>query len=441
MEPIIALATPPLKSALALIRLSGDGVFDAVAKAMGFDAEEFSKRRIRVGYLGDKGKPIDEVVAFIFPNPNSFTGEDVVELSCHGSMIIVREILSYFYGKGIRQAERGEFSARAFYNGKVDLIEAEAINDLINATTKESKDLALLSLKGETSSLLSPIASKIDEMLALIEVNIDYPEYTDIEETNLTKVRAECQGLVDEVDSLIAGGRQGKVVREGVKVALVGEPNVGKSSLLNALLDEEKAIVTPIPGTTRDVVEGVISLRGIPLRLLDTAGIRESDDVVESIGIKKSVDSIKEADLVIVVHDDKNEEITNELEGYLANKTVIHVQNKADLLGEEKRVEGRVYVSALNKEIGALKDAIYDVLGVSDEAYKTPSFSNERELGLLLRMKEALEESMQLIDAGATVDFVSSGLQSARLCANELLGKEVSTDLSDEIFSRFCVGK
>lgn len=441
MEPIIALATPPLKSALALLRLSGDGVFEVVAKAMGVDATEFPKRRIRVGYIGEKDQQIDEVVAFIFVAPNSFTGEDVVELSCHGSMVIVKELLSYFYSKGIRQAERGEFSARAFYNGKVDLVEAEAINDLINATTKESKNLALLSLKGETSALLEPIAKEIDEMLALIEVNIDYPEYTDIEEANLEKIGENCRKLAAEISKLIASGKEGKIVKEGIKVALVGEPNVGKSSLLNALLEEEKAIVTPIPGTTRDIVEGTISLRGIPLHLLDTAGIRESDDIVESLGIKKSVDSIKEADLVIVVHDEKNEEKTLELQAYYENKRVIHVYNKADLLDESQKEEGRLYISASNKDIGALKEAIYQELGVSEEAYSTPSFSNERELGLLHRIKDALEETANACEGALTSDLVSAILQNARLFANDLLGKEVSLDLSAEIFSRFCVGK
>ena len=272
-------------------------------------------------------------------------------------------------------------------------------------------------------------------------MNIDYPEYTDIEEANLGKIGENCCRLAYEISKLIASGNEGKIVKEGIKVALVGEPNVGKSSLLNALLEEEKAIVTPIPGTTRDIVEGTISLKGIPLHLLDTAGIRESDDVVESLGIQKSVDSIREADLVIVVHDEKNEEKTLELQAYYENKRVIQVYNKADLLDDSKKVEGRLYISASNKDIGALKEAIYQELGVSEEAYSTPSFSNERELGLLHRIKDALEETANACKNCLTSDLVSAILQNARLFANELLGKEVSLDLSEEIFSRFCVGK
>lgn len=441
MDPIIALATPPLKSALSLLRLSGDGVLEVVAESMGIAPEAFRRKRIHVGFVnGSKGQ-IDEVVAFVFVAPNSFTGEDVVEISCHGSMLIVRELLAHFFSKGLRQAERGEFSARAFYNGKVDLVEAEAINDLINATTTEAKQLALLSLKGETSALLEPILTQIEEMLALIEVNIDYPEYTDIEEANLSSIGDTCGKLSKEISSLIASGSEGKIVREGIKVAIVGEPNVGKSSLLNALLKEEKAIVTPIPGTTRDVVEGTLSLKGVPLFLLDTAGIRESDDVVEALGIKKSVDSISKADLVIVVHDSKNDKNIGELQEYYKNKKVIHVHNKSDLLNDDEKEEGKLYISAAKGEVAELKDAMYDVLGLSDQAYTMPSFSNERELGLLKRIKEALDETEQACKNGLTSDLVSAVLQNARTYANELLGKDVSLDLSDEIFSRFCVGK
>ena len=303
MEPIIALATPPLKSALALIRLSGDGVFEAVAKSMRKDPENFSKKKIWVGYLYHEEEIIDEVVAFVYPAPNSFTGEDVVEISSHGSMIIVKEILTHFYAMGIRQAVNGEFSSRAFYNGKVDLVEAEAINDMINATTKESKNLALLSLKGDTSKLIFPILNWIDETLAALEVNIDYPEYTDIEETNFKEIKVQIEEKISDLKKLIKEGNQGKIIRNGIKIALIGEPNVGKSSLLNALLNEDKAIVSHIPGTTRDVVEGDLSLNGIPLHLLDTAGIRESDDYVETLGILKSRKSIEEADLVIWLSD------------------------------------------------------------------------------------------------------------------------------------------
>ncbi|MCR5078653.1 MAG: tRNA uridine-5-carboxymethylaminomethyl(34) synthesis GTPase MnmE [Bacilli bacterium] len=441
MDPIIALATPPLKSALALLRLSGEGVFDAVSKSLDMDLETFLKRKIQVGYLKHKGQIIDQVVCFIYVAPNSFTGEDSVEITCHGSMVIAKEILSHFYSLGIRQAERGEFSARAFYNGKLDLIEAEAVNDLINASTIESKNVAMLSLKGETSSLLYPVLKQIDEMLALIEVNIDYPEYTDIEEVNLSKIAKNCESLREDILSLIKEGNEGKIVREGIKVAIVGEPNVGKSSLLNALVEEEKAIVSSIPGTTRDIVEGDISVKGIPLHLLDTAGIRESKDYVENLGIERSRDAIKNADLVLLILDSNEEEKGSDLIELCEGKECIRVYNKADLLSEEKKKDGRIYISATNKDIGELKEAIYQKLGLSDKAFHAPSFSNARELALLEKIADSLFEAKNMCEANLTSDLISSCLQEARLYGNEIIGKEASLDLSEEIFSRFCVGK
>ncbi len=441
MDPIIALATPPLKSALALLRLSGEGVFDAVAESLGMSLETFLKRKIQVGYLKHKGEIIDQVVCFIYVAPNSFTGEDSVEITCHGSMVIAKEILSHFYSMGIRQAERGEFSARSFYNGKMDLIEAEAVNDLINASTTESKNVAMLSLKGETSNLLYPILKQIDEMLALIEVNIDYPEYTDIEEVNLAKIAESCEALRNEILSLIKEGNQGKIIREGIKVAIVGEPNVGKSSLLNAFVEEEKAIVSAIPGTTRDIVEGDISVKGIPLHLLDTAGIRESGDFVEKLGIERSREAIKNADLVLLIIDSSNEDNSSDLVELCKDKDCIYVYNKADLLEKDKKKEGRIYISATNKDIAELKEAIYQKLGLSDKAFRAPSFSNTRELALLEKIADSLLEAKNMCESNLTSDLISSCLQEARLYGNEIIGKEASLDLSEEIFSRFCVGK
>lgn len=441
MDPIIALATPPLKSALALLRLSGEGVFDAVAESLGMSRETFLKRKIQVGYLKHKGAVIDQVVCFIYVAPNSFTGEDSVEITCHGSMVIAKEILTHFYSMGIRQADRGEFSARAFYNGKLDLIEAEAVNDLINASTVESKNVAMLSLKGETSSLLDPILKEIDEMLALIEVNIDYPEYTDIEEVNLEKIASSCDKLHNDIVSLIKDGNQGKIIREGVKVAIVGEPNVGKSSLLNAFMEEEKAIVSAIPGTTRDIVEGDISVKGIPLHLLDTAGIRESGDFVEKLGIERSREAIKSADLVLLILDSSNEVQDKELLELCKTKDCITVYNKADLLDDSQKKEGLIYISAAKKDIAKLKEAIYQKLGLSDKAYHTPSFSNARELALLEKIADSLIEAKDMCANNLTSDLISSCLQEARLYGNQIIGKEASLDLSEEIFSRFCVGK
>src|SRR5574344_939070 len=289
---IIALATAPLKSALALIRVSGDDAFALTDQIFTKKISGITKREMFFGSIKDDGKDIDLVVVLAYPGPHTMTGEDVVEISCHGSLLIVNEIIECYLKRGATYATRGEFSSRAFFNGKMDLVEAEAVNDLINATTKEAKNLSLLSLEGSTSKLVQPLKKAIADSLALIEVNIDYPEYTDLEEANESKIAASIKDIRYQVGDLIRGGEEGKIVKEGLKVAIVGEPNVGKSSLLNAMLNEDKAIVSDIPGTTRDVVEGEINLKGIALHLLDTAGIRENAEAIAEMGIALSKEDL-----------------------------------------------------------------------------------------------------------------------------------------------------
>ncbi len=441
MKPIIALATPPLKGALALIRLSGDNVFEITSSMFSKSITGMNQRGLVFGTLSDNGRMIDQVVLLVYPGPATMTGEDVVEISCHGSMVIVEEIIQAFLAKGVVYATRGEFSSRAFYNGKMDLIEAEAVNDLINATTLEAKNVALLSLSGETSKLVAPLKEQISSLLALLEVNIDYPEYTDIEEANGETIVAKCKEIRNNLSSLIKMGEDGKIIRNGIKVAIVGRPNVGKSSLLNALLNEEKAIVSDIPGTTRDIVEGEISVNGIALHLLDTAGIRESDDMIEQLGVQRSEKSIQDADLVILVADGRTGlgEEEHALLKLAEGKKTLVVFNKADLVSEKK--EKTIYVSALNKDISALKDAIFAALGLDEKAFVTPSFSNARELGLLRQIDGYLKQEQDDAEMGLTADLLSVNLQAAYNCCRELMGEEPTQDLTDEIFSRFCVGK
>lgn len=441
METIVALATAPLKSALAIIRVSGDDAFDIVSKCFSKDIRDIKERTLLFGNITDNNKVIDEVVLAIYKGPKSFTGEDLVEIMCHGSMLIANEIIELLLSKGARYATNGEYSSRAFLNGRIDLIQAEAINDVINASSKEAKELSILSLKGKTSELILPIKKRIADVLSLIEVNIDYPEYEDIEVANKSHVISLVDELVPQINSLVESGEKGLIIKEGIKVALVGKPNVGKSSLLNALLGESKAIVTDIAGTTRDVVEGEINLNGVILHLLDTAGIRESNDQVESIGVNKSKEAINKADLVIVLLDaskelDKDDKDILEL---VKDTPHVIVYNKADKL--DNKDNNKLYISALNNDINPLKEEIYKVLGIKDEAFRTPSLNNVRQLGLLKVAKEALLKAKEDASNDLSIDLVSVSLMDAYNAILEILGEYKQTDISKEIFSRFCVGK
>ena len=441
METIVALATAPMKSALAIIRVSGDDAFDIVSKCFSKDIRDIKERTLLFGNIVDKNKVIDEVVLAIYKGPKSFTGEDLVEIMCHGSVLIANEIIELLLRFGARYASNGEYSSRAFLNNRIDLIQAEAINDVINATTKEAKELSILSLKGKTSELIVPIKNKIADVLSLIEVNIDFPEYEDIEVANLGRVIELVDNLVPTIDTLVSNGQKGLIIKEGVKVALVGKPNVGKSSLLNALLGESKAIVTDIAGTTRDIVEGEINLNGVLLHLLDTAGIRESEDKIESIGVNKTLETIKKADLVIVLLDassslDKEDKEILEL---VKDTPHIVVYNKADKLSNKE--EGKLYISALNNDLTPLKNEIYQVLGIKEETFKTPSLNNVRQLGLLEKIKESLLKAKEDAEQGLSIDLVSVSLMDAYNSTLEILGEYKQQDISKEIFSRFCVGK
>ena len=442
-ETIVALATAPLKSALHIIRVSGDDCFDIVSKCFSKDIRDIKERTLLVGHILDGEKIVDEVVVAIYKGPKSFTGEDLVEIICHGSVLIANEIISLLLSKGARLATNGEYTSRAFLHERIDLVQAEAINDVINATTKEAKELSMLSLKGETSKLILPLKKRIADILSLIEVNIDYPEYEDIEVANKDNVISIVDELVPQIDKLVSEGEKGLIIKEGIIVSLVGKPNVGKSSLLNALLGESKAIVTDIAGTTRDIVEGEINLNGVVLHLLDTAGIRDVDDKVESIGVNKSKDAIKESDLVIVLLDASNKLDDQDKEILDLVKDVPHIiaYNKIDKASDNKLFKDAICISALNNDITPLKNAVYERLGLKDETFKTPSLNNTRQLGLLKNVKESLLNAKEDALNDLPIDLVSVSLHDAYNATLEILGEYNQTDISKEIFSRFCVGK
>ena len=437
-ETIVALATAPIKSALSIIRLSGDDAFDVVSKCFSKDLKNIKEKTILFGSIYNNEEKIDEVVLLAYKGPKSFTGEDSVEIICHGSPLISKQIIETCIKNGARMATNGEFSSRAYMHNKIDLVQAEAINDVINATTKEAKNLSLLSLDGKTSELVKPIKTRIADLLSLIEVNIDYPEYEDIEIANKDKVISIVDELIPQIDVLVEDGQKAKIINEGVKVALVGKPNVGKSSLLNAFLGEDRAIVTDIAGTTRDVVEGHVNIDGVVLHLYDTAGIRDSEDKIESIGIEKSKKTIKEADIVVVLLDSSNEldEEDKQILDYTKEYNPIVVYNKDD-----KNKSNQLSISALNNQIQPLIDVIKKRIGLDEKSFSTPALNNTRQLGLLSKAKESLLKAKEDALDGLTIDLISTSLFDAYTSILEILGEANQIDLAKEIFSRFCVGK
>ena len=439
-ETIVALATPPLRSALAIVRLSGDDCFFIVSKFFTKDITKVEKNTIYHGFIKDEEELIDEVVLLAYKGPRSFTGEDSVEIMCHGSPLIFNRIIKVALKNGARLATNGEYSSRAYAHGKLNLMQAESINDLINAETEESKKLSLMALKGDTAKLIEPLKKSLGDILSLIEVNIDYPEYLDIEEANNEKIVEICKENIEYIKKLIKDGVKGNIIKDGINVAIVGKPNVGKSSILNALLNENKAIVTDVKGTTRDIVEGKINLNGVLINLFDTAGIRESSDEVESIGIKKSISKLRDSDIVLCVfdsqeYDEEDKEITKLVEG----KNTIFVYNKKDLV--QNNLDDKLYVSALNKDVEPLKKAIIEKLGLSKENYDNPSIANTREIGILENIKTILERALMDVKSEIPIDLINSELKEAYLKTLSITGEDNDFDIAKEIFSRFCVGK
>lgn len=436
METIVSLATAPMKSALAIIRISGDKTYEIVSKIFSKELPYEGGRIIYGNILDLQDKIIDEVTLSCFKAPKSFTGEDVIEINCHGSLIIINKIIELIVSLGARLAERGEFTSRAFYNGKIDLVQAEAINSLINSKTEEQRKLAMMSLKGKTSKKLEPVKTLLADILANIEVNIDYPEYEDIEQVSRDKILQSVDFLVKNIDELLNRSNHASLFIEGVKVAIVGRPNVGKSSLLNVLLGQNKAIVTDIPGTTRDIVEGEIHINGLILHLIDTAGVRDSHDRIESMGIDKTREQILNADLIIYVKDNENDEY-EELEKIIKGKKTLEVINKKDLLKEFNT--NKIYISAKNNDVDNLIKRISNIFDLDTNI--EPSLCSAREIGLLKATKEELYKAYKEAMDNYPLDLVSIHLKDAYDSIKRILGEEITPDLEQEVFSRFCVGK
>jgi len=444
-DTICAISTAYGTAGISVIRVSGDEAIEKVNQIFkGKNLLKVDSHTIHYGHImGSDNKEIDEVMVAVLRNPRSFTTEDMVEISTHGGILVTQKVLKRLLSIGVRMANPGEFTERAFVSGRIDLAESEAVMDLINAKNDNAMKLALNALKGETSKLINDLRDKLLGIIAIIEVNIDYPEYDDTVEMTNQLVKPEIEAFIKDLDEILKGSNKGRLLKEGVSTAIIGKPNVGKSSLLNALLNEERAIVTNIAGTTRDTVEASINIGGITLNLIDTAGIRETSDLVEKIGIDRSKKAINQAELVILVLDlsaslSKEDEILLEL---TKHKRRILVGNKKDL-GYKLELIDIIPLSALTKDnLDALESKIINILQLEDIGEDFNYISSVRHIQKLEETKFLLQQVLGAIEAGLPIDMVEIDIRNAWQTLGEITGDYHPEDLIDELFSKFCLGK
>lgn len=457
-DTIAAISTPPGEGAISIVRLSGEeaiAIADRIFQAGNKTLAQVPSHTIHYGHIVDpeESRLMDEVMLSVMKKPRTFTREDVVEINCHGGIVVVNQLLQLVLRQGARLAEPGEFTKRAFLNGRVDLSQAEAVMDLIRAKTDKAMNLAVNQLDGNLSHLIRTLRQEILETLAQVEVNIDYPEYDDVEELTTRLLLEKATMVKGQIQALLATAQQGKILREGLSTAIIGRPNVGKSSLLNHLLREEKAIVTDIAGTTRDVIEEYVNVRGVPLKLIDTAGIRETEDVVEKIGVERSRKALAEAELILLVLN-QSEGLTQEDKQLLeltAGSRRIILLNKTDLKPKLAPAELAQYaadepifsVSVLTSEgLDQLEQAIADLFFGGKTTDKDASYlSNTRHIALLENAVQSLSEVIQGIEAGMPVDLVQIDMTRCWDYLGEVVGDSVQDELITQLFSQFCLGK
>ena len=455
-DTIAAIATAPGEGGIGIIRISGpkslEVAEDIFFSMSGKKISEYPARTLIFGNIKDGDKKIDEVLVAYMKGPNSYTAEDVIEINCHGGFISVKRILELVLSKDVRLAEAGEFTKRAFLNGRIDLSQAEAVIDVINAKTDKAHEVAENQLDGSLSNRIREFRDKVTELLAQVEVAIDYPE-EDIEFIAYTTLEEKTRELNKDIKKLYETSESGKIFREGLKTVIVGKPNVGKSSLLNSILGENRAIVTDIPGTTRDVIEEFVNIKGIPLKIVDTAGIRETDDVVEKIGVEKSMASFDTADLIIMVVDSSSElsEEDREILEKVQGKETIILLNKTDLpqvIDEEEvkkyvNEENIIKISALHNEgIEDVHDRIEAMVYKGDiKSSSNVIITNSRHKDALYRAMKSAEDAMRAIEDRMPLDFVEVDLKNIWDYLGYINGDTVSEDLLDNIFHNFCIGK
>ena len=446
-DTICAISTALGVGAISIIRVSGEEAINKVANLFdGKNLREVESHTIHYGHIVSDGEVIDEVLVTVLKAPKTYTKEDIVEINSHGGISTTKKVLEVLIANGIRLAEPGEFTKRAFLNGRLDLSQAEAVNSLIKSHTDLERKLALNSLSGKVSKKINRVRQIIIELLANIEVNIDFPEYEDALEITLENLPPKLNGIKTELESLLEEGKIGKIIENGIKVAIVGRPNVGKSSILNALLKENKAIVTDIAGTTRDIVEGEIELKGIALKFIDTAGIRKTYDVVEKIGVDKSMEMIDAADLVILVLNN-NEELTDEdkeIISKIKDKTHIIFINKNDLetkleINDADVVKGNtIDIDGLD----SLKNKIVELFDLEKiNNSNLEMASSAREIGLIKEALNSIENALNNVSSQLPVDMIAIDIKKAWDLLGEITGESYQDELLDTLFSKFCLGK
>ncbi|OYQ66087.1 tRNA uridine-5-carboxymethylaminomethyl(34) synthesis GTPase MnmE [Aerococcus sp. 1KP-2016] len=457
-DTIAAISSAPGEGAIGIVRLSGDNALAIADKVYQLGKKKLSTQdshTIHYGHIVDpnNGQDIDEVMVTVMREPKTFTREDIVEINTHGGIVATNRVLELVLREGATLAEPGEFTKRAFLNGRIDLTQAEAVMDLIRAKTDRSMDLAVKQLDGNLSHLIENLRQDILDTLAQVEVNIDYPEYDDVEEMTLKLLSEKTKLIKERIEGLLSTAKQGKILRDGISTAIVGRPNVGKSSLLNTLLHEDKAIVTDIEGTTRDTVEEYINIRGVPLKLVDTAGIRETEDVVERIGVERSKKALDEAELVLLLLN-QAEPLTDGdralLELTQDHKRII-IMNKIDLpnqLMKEALLEwveaDEIIATSMTTQEGIseleAKIADYFFSGQSGERDAT-YVSNARHIDLLQKASQSLDEVSMGIEMGMPVDLIQIDFTRAWEILGEIIGENAPDELLTQLFSQFCLGK
>ncbi|MFS0865532.1 tRNA uridine-5-carboxymethylaminomethyl(34) synthesis GTPase MnmE [Fredinandcohnia sp. 179-A 10B2 NHS] len=455
-DTIAAISTPMGEGAIAIVRLSGDEAVEIASRIFkGKNLREVVSHTIHYGHIVDPDtkEVVEEVMVTVMRGPKTFTREDVIEINCHGGLVSVNRVLQLVLTNGARLAEPGEFTKRAFLNGRIDLSQAEAVMDLIRAKTDRAMNVAIGQMEGRLSILINRLRQELLETLAHIEVNIDYPEYDDVEEMTHRVLLEKASYVRDEVKKLLETSNQGKILREGLSTVIIGRPNVGKSSLLNSLVHENKAIVTDIPGTTRDVIEEYVNVKGVPLRLVDTAGIRETEDIVERIGVERSREVLKKADLILLVlnyGEELSEEDERLFEAVSGMETIIII-NKTDLpqkmnLDRVKELAGDqpiVTTSLLEQQgVDDLENAISSLFFTGTlEASDLTYVSNSRHIALLTQAKKTIEDAISGIESDLPIDMVQIDLTRTWELLGEIIGDTVHESLLNQLFSQFCLGK